>query len=208
MSTSNLIRGSGLALVAGWSAHISAVASILGFVFIAIFIVVGQPFGTLNNIFGGVVLGPSIIPTALALHKTCSPLNPRLSVVALVFGPVSIVILAVAAVMVILKSPGAITVPDPRPGTGPFGVAAFGPGLLEVWLIIISDVGMQRSTFPNHLNWIGIVARAGYVTGIIGFAPGGLENPPAAVGGLVAAIAYPIWVIWQWRLLLANGGVA
>jgi len=208
MATSNHIGGSGLTAIAGWSAYISAVASILGFVFIAVFITVGQPFGTLNDFFGGVVLGLSMIPMALALNKICSPLNPGLSVLALVIGLVSMVILAAAAVMVILKTFGVITFPEPRPGTGPFGVAAIAPGFLGVWLIIISYIGRQRSTFPNRLNWVGIVAGAGYVVSIIGFTLSGLEHPLVAVGGLVAAIAYPIWAIWLGRVLLANGGAA
>ncbi len=194
--------------LAGWSAYVSAVTSILGFVFIAMFIVVGQPFGTLNDFFSGVVLGLSMIPMALALHKINSPLNPGPSVLALVIGLVSMVILAVAAVMVIMKTFGLITFPEPRPGTGPFGVAVIASGFLGIWLIIVNYIGRQRSAFPNPLTWVGIVAGAGYVVSIIGFTLGGLNHPLVAVGGLAEAIAYPIWAIMLGRVLLAKGGTS
>lgn len=71
---------------AGWAAYVSAVASILGFVFIALFIAMGQPFGSLNDFFGSVVLALALMPLAIAFHRLYAARNPTLSRVAVIVG--------------------------------------------------------------------------------------------------------------------------
>lgn len=188
---------------AGWSAYISASASILGFVFLAAFFSAGQPFGTLNDFFGSILLGLSMMPLAFALERVYMQGNVALTRVVLVTGLVGMTLLVIAGATVILKTFAWINFPEPTPGTGPFGIGLIGPVVIGLWLIFVSYLGLASPALPNLLNWIGITAGAGFGITLIGFILGGQNHPMTWIGGLAAGIAYPIWAIWLGNLLLS-----
>ena len=189
---------------AGWSAYVSAVATILGFVFIVIFFAIGQPFGTLNDFFGSVILALSMMPVAVALHQILRSRTTNLSRLALFIGLGAMAVFAFASTAVILHTFGIVTFVEPRPGTGPFGLDLYAPGVIGVWLLLIGYLSIRHASFPKRLGWMGVIAGAGYVVSILGFALGGPEHPLVAVGGLAGAIAYPIWAIWLGRVLMSS----
>jgi hypothetical protein len=174
----------------------------LGFVFIALFFTIGQPFGTLNDLFGGLLLALSLIPIALALHRLLSPRQPVLSLLALGIGLAAMAVFAISAASVILHTFGIVRFVEPRPGTGPFGLGLYAPAFIGVWLILASASALTSRSLPPVLSWIGFVAGVGYAVGVIGFALGGPQSPVVITAGLLTAIGYPIWAIWLGRLLL------
>ncbi len=197
MNTTSLFR------FAGWSAYVSAAATVLGLVFLVVFFAIGQPFGTLNDFFGGVVLALSMMPVAIALHQTLRSRAANLSRLALFVGLSAMTVFAFASTAVILHTFGIITFAEPRPGSGPFGLGLYAPGAIGIWLLLIGYLSIRHVSFPNKLGWVGVLAGAGYVVSILGFALGGAEHPFVAVGGLAGVVAYPIWAIWLGRIWLA-----
>jgi len=191
-----------LTLIAGWSAIASAVFSIMGFVFIGIFFTVGQPFGTLNDLFGGLLLSLSMVPIVFALHRLLSPRQSALGILALGIGLAAMSVFAIAAASVMLKTLGVLSFAEPRPGTGPLGLGLYAPGLVGVWLILISTASLTSRSLPPVLASIGLATGVGYVLVIIGFSMAGPQSPLVIVAGLLTAIGYPVWAIWLGRLLL------
>lgn len=148
------------------------------------------------------MLGLSMMPLALALDRMYAARNPTLSRIALVIGLGSMVLLALAGITVIAQAVGLVSFSEPSPGTGPFGIGLIAPLFVGLWLVLVGYLGLQQASLPSGLNWIGILAGAGYIVGISIFILSGYENPIVWVSWLVAGIAYPIWAIWFGRVLM------
>jgi hypothetical protein len=88
MNTSQLFR------FAGWSAYVTAVADIIGFVSLFLFFAIGGPAGFINDI-ASVFLSLSLILPALAWHHLHRSLFPRLSLVNLAIGIIAMLTAAI-----------------------------------------------------------------------------------------------------------------
>ena len=183
-----------LARYAGWSAIVSGIATIIGFVTIIIFFSVGQPWGTMNDV-SSVILAFSLLPVLLALYYLHRQHAPGITLAVLVIG---VLALLVAAVFQLLLIFGIIAFEQ----TAVIVPAAF--GLFGAALAIYNVLSRMHGSLPNTLAWLGIVAGVSYVLVIVGFILGGQEHPLAAIGGVTAAIIYPIFAIWFGRILLSG----
>lgn len=183
-----------LALYAGWSAIVSAIATVVGFVTLIIFFSVGQPWGTLNDVTS-VILAFSLLLVLLALYFLHRQNAPALTLGVLVIG---VLALLVAAVFQLLLIFGVIEFQQ----TAVVVSAAF--GLFGAALIVFNAIARAQGTLPGTLALLGIVAGVSYVLVIVGFILGGQEHPLTAVGGLTAVITYPIFAIWFGRILLSG----
>ncbi|SRR5258708_15612738 len=184
-----------LSRYAGWSALVSAVATILGLVTLLMFYTLGQPWGTINDITS-VVLALSILPVLLALHRLHRREAPTVDPAAFVIGVLAMSIAGVFQTLLIMRiiayAQTAVVVP-----------AAF--GLFGASLMVYGYLARANGSLPRRLGLLGILAGAGYVVVIAGIILGGQDHPLTTVGGLTAVICYPIWAIWFGRLLLAGG---
>jgi len=180
-----------------WSAYLSAVATILGFVTIIAFFIVGQPFGTINDV-SSAVLALSTLLVLFALYRLHRPVAPKASLAALVIGVIAMLVATALQILLIIKviefTQTGVAVP-----------VAF--GVLGVSLISYGYLAMTNGLLPRRLSMLAIITGAGYVMVILGFVLGGQEHPLAAIGGLMAVICYSIWAIWFGRLL-ASGRLA
>ena len=190
--------------ITGWAAYVSAAASIIGFITIIIFFMIGQPWGSINDFTGSVVLGLSVIFLVWGLHSLMPARQPALNTLALVIGIIGGLGMAVAGAAVLLKTFGVITFPEPRPGSGPYGLGTYAPMVLGAWLILFNGLALTGGKLPSVLSWIGVAAGIGFVVTLIGFISSGPESPITAIGGLLTAIGYPVWAIWLGRLLLGG----
>jgi len=179
---------------AGWSAYLSAVTTIIGFITLILFFSVGQPFGTINDV-SSISIALAILPVLFVLHKLHHTSAPTLSLGALIIGIVSALIAALLQTLFVFKIiPGD---PSSEIVTVAFGV--FGISLATFNYLAYSN----KSLFPKLAIW-GIVAGAGYALVALGFLLGGQDHPLTYVGGLAAIIAYPVWAIWFGKLLLSG----
>lgn len=179
---------------AGWSAYLSAAATIVGFVTLIVFFSVGGPFGTINDISSS-ILALSLLPLALALYLLLRPCAALLSLIALIIGICAMLAASILQILLVLRVVKLELTLVAVPAT--FGVVG-------VWLLLNSYLALASRTLPSGLAWVGVVAGVGYILVIPGFLLGGQQHPLTAVGGLTAVIGYPIWAIWIGGLLLSG----
>lgn len=183
-----------LSRYAGWSAIVSAIATILGLVTLLIFFAQGEPWGTLNDITS-VILALSLLPVLLMLYQLHRSDAPSMSLVTFMLGAIGLLAAVVVQSLLIIK---VITYAQ----TAILAPAAF--GLFGLSLMVFGFLGRTNPSLPQRLILLSIVAGAGYVLVIAGFILGGQEHPLAAIGGLIAVIGYPIFAIGFGRLLLSG----
>jgi hypothetical protein len=180
--------------LAGWSAILSAIATLVGAVTLVIFFSVGEPFGTINDV-SSVVIGLTAILILFALYQIHRPSAPTVSLVAFLIGALAMLIAALLQALLVINvlNFGAFG----ETVTVMFGI--FGASLVTFgWLVYSSG------TMPRRLAWAGIAAGIGYVLVNVGFILGGENHPLAYLGGALAVIAYPTWAIWLGRVLLKS----
>ena len=179
---------------AGWSAYLSAAATVLGIASLIAFFTVGQPFGTINDIFS-VVIALSSMVVLYALHQIHQQGAPLINLAVFAVGVSALLVAAVLQTLLILNvitfAQTAVIVPL---AFGFFGAA----------LVVYGRLSLANGLLPARLAWMSIIAGVGYVLVITGFILGGQEHPLAAIGGLVTVIVYPGWAIWFGRLLLSG----
>ena len=183
-----------LSRYAGWSALVSAIATVLGLVTLIMFFALGQPWGTINDITS-VVLAFSLLPVLLMLHRLHRRNAPTISFATFIIGVLAMLIAVVFQTLLIIRvitfAQTAIIVP-----------VAF--GLFGATLMVYGYFARANGSLPRRLAFLSIIAGAGYVVVIVGFILGGQEHPLAAIGGLTAVSCYPIWAIWFGRIILSG----
>lgn len=187
----------------GWTAVATGIAGLLALVLIILFFTIGQPFGTLNDIFIGIT---AFLSGALAwmLYAQNHAQSPRFSLIALVLA------LAGAAVVAI----GSYLVVSGKTGWYLAGLyMGFGNALIGLWLLWLNISAQQSHHWPQNLVVFGVIVGVIMVLGMLTL-PGllwGIDAWEAApwyvnyigqVGALGWLALYPIWVILLGRALL------
>ncbi len=182
---------SSLSRFAGWSAFVSAGATIFGFVTLITFFMVGDPFGIMNDV-SSIIIVLTALPVLFALHQLHRSAAPTGSLVALIIGVIAALSAAVFQIIFIVT----------RKTYGDSVTLSY--GIFGLSLVIYGYLALTDKTLPRGLAWFGIVAGIGYVLVIAGFILGGENHPLTYVGGLAAIIGYPTWAIWLGRQLLSR----
>lgn len=177
---------------AGWSAYLSAGATIFGAVTLVIFFSVGDPFGIMNDI-SSVIIGLTGIIILFALYQLHRSVAPVMSLVALVIGALAMLTASILQTLLVAI----------RMGFGEITTYAF--GVFGASLVVYGYLVVANKTLPRGLGWWGIVAGLGYVLVTTGFIVGGPNHPLTYIGGLASVVAYPTWAIWLGRILLKSG---
>ena len=179
--------------IAGWSAYLSAAATILTFVTGILFFSVGQPFGTINDV-SSMFQVLFMIPLAIVLYHVL-PFNARtLDLIATEVGILGMIISAVGQSLLVfdrIDFQGSLKF-------FPAGIA------IGIWLLSVCSLALASGLFPRGLAWAGLLAGAGYIVTVAGFLLGGQQNLLFYLGGLALGISYPVWAIWLGRSLLAG----
>ncbi|SRR5258707_15515046 len=179
---------------AGWSALVSAIASILGLVTLIVFFSLGEPWGTINDI-SSVVQALSILPVLLVLYRLQRDEAPFISLAVFGIGVFGMLIAIVFQSLLIIR---VITFAQ----TAVVSPVAF--GLLGIPLLWYGYRAYASGTLPRGLALLSMLAGAGFVALIIGVILGGQEHPLTAIGGLIAGVCYPVWAVWLGRILLSG----
>jgi len=187
----------------GWMAIATGIASILALVLIILFFTIGQPFGTLNDIFNGIA---GILSGVLAwmLYTEYHAKSPLSDQVALIFALVGALVVVVGSILVIFQITGWVL-------AGLYTSA--GNALIGLWLIAFCYSMQQSSTLPHNLVIFGLVCGVFMAVGLI-VIPGifagtdTMESAPwyiniGYLGFLGTYILYPIWTFWLGQILLS-----
>ena len=176
---------------AGWSAYVSAAATILGAVTLVIFFSVGDPYGKINDV-SSVIIGLTAMLILFALYQIHRTSAPMVSLIAFLIGALAMLVAAVLQAWLVLSGTNFGTIV-----TLMFGV--FGASLATFnWL------AYSNETLPRGLAWTGIAAGIGYVLVTAGFIHGVSDHLLTYIGGALAIIAYPVWAFWLGRIWLRN----
>jgi hypothetical protein len=178
---------------AGWSAYVSAAATVVVFVTAILFFAGGGPFGILNDI-SSVFQVLFMLPVALALYQLLRPSAQFLNTVALATGIVGMLVSGFGQSLLV------------------FGIITYQQSLLffpagaaiGIWLVLANVQALSSELLPRGLAWAGVLSGASYILTVAGFLLGGQQSPFFYMGGLVLVIAYPIWAIWLGRMLLSD----
>lgn len=188
----------------GWVAIAIGGVSLLGAVFLGLLYVVGQPFGTLNDVF----IGIAAVLSGLLAWMTYSGFHgqsPHISLLALLAAFAGAIIVTIGSALVISGTTGWYL-------AGLFMMT--GNAMIGLWLVGLSSSAHGAATWPNGLAILGIVAGAIMVVGLLTI-PGvvrGIDSWEAApwfvnigqVSALGWILLYPIWCIWLGRFMLAG----
>lgn len=180
--------------LAGWSAWLSVVANLVGFVFLVLLFAVGEPFGALNDVASalGFLLA---VPVAIALHRLLSPAAPTTSAIATSAGLAGMFSGAMLQTLLVFR---VLDFNQTLPGVL---LASFGIGL---WLVIANVLAWQNSMLPVRLTWFGILSGIGYLILVPGFWMGGQQAPSFVAGSILALFGYVVWASWLGRLLTSD----
>lgn len=207
--------------LAGWSALLSGIVDLVGFVFLILFFALeapqilqsGEPgtppvFGTLNDA-SFVLVALCLVPVALALHEQLRIQAPTGSWVALVIG-----LCGMLAAMVVqaLYVPRVIATAQQAP------LLNISLGLMGLWLLLVNLLG-RAGALPRGLHGLGLLVGAcllllpltyfaGGGAALLDDASSGLGNPLVILGfgmGMLGlGLAFPIWAIWMGRWFLSR----
>jgi hypothetical protein len=185
---------SNLALeILGWSAYLSAAATMLTFVTGILFFSIGKPFGKINDI-SSVLQVLFMIPLAILLARILAPHSLALVSIATAIGIAGMIVSAIGQSLLVT---GRI---DFQRSLRFFPAG----GAIGFWLVLVCLLAVAGGQFPPLLAWIGIAAGLGYGVTVIGFLTGGQKSRLFQIGALVLAISYPVWAIWLGRSLLSG----
>lgn len=179
--------------LAGWSAILSAIATIVGAVTLVIFFSLGDPYGKINDVSSIVIAVMGII-VLFALHKLHQTVSYPLSITALTIGVLALLIAGAVQTIFVL---GFIRLE--QTSTAPYSFSVFG-----ISIAIHGYLAWIARSFPRGLAVWGMIAGLGYALVGLGFILGGPNHPLTYIGGALSVIAYPIWGFWLGRIWLQN----
>jgi len=143
MNQSSLFR------FAGWSAYVSAAATIFGFVTLITFFMVGEPFGTMNDV-SSIVIVLAAIPILFSLYQYNRPASPTGSLIALIVGVLGALSAAIFAIISITT----------RRTYGDSVSLSY--GVFGLSLVMYSYLALTDKVLP--VDWPGLVLSLGSAT--------------------------------------------
>lgn len=170
----------------GWSAILSAIATLVGAVTLVIFFSVGDPYGKINDV-SSVIIGLTGILILFGLYQIHRASAPMVSLITFLPGAVAMLIGAALQALLVIT------------GTNFGDIVTFVFGIYGASLVTFGWLAASGGSLPRGLAWTGIAAGLGYVLVTAGFIFGGRNQLLTYIGGALAAIAYPIWAFWLGR---------
>jgi hypothetical protein len=175
---------------AGWSAYLSAAATLLTFVTGILFFTRGGAWGRINDAVSVFQLA-FMIPVALTLYVMDFS---GLGLAALAIGLAGMLVGGISQALIALKA-------SAYDKAGRISLSA--GAAIGVWLILVT-LSVARA-LPAGLFWAGLLAGAAYLVLVAGFWLGGQKHPLFMAGSLGVVLAYPVWAFWLgWWMLGGN----
>jgi hypothetical protein len=141
----------------GWLAIATGITGFLALVFIILFFGIGQPFGTLNDIFIGVTALMSAI-LAGVLYAEHHAQSPLLSLFALILAAIGALVVVIGSVLAI----------SGRTGWFLSGLyMAAGNAMVGLWLLGLNYSALRGNSFPQSLAIFGIISGAVMALGLV-----------------------------------------
>jgi hypothetical protein len=180
--------------VAGWSALIAAVATVIGAVTLMVFFARGGWWGLANDL-ASIVLMIAMIPVAFAIAAMeDGPAFPGLA--AWLVATIGILSMVLAAGFQVALVTRMRSFQELLPKT-----LAAGAGV-GVWYVLVGLLGF--TTLGPPLSVLAILAGLGFIAIGYGFRIGGQRHPAAAIGGAVLFVSSMVFLTWLGVLLVTG----
>jgi hypothetical protein len=184
-----------LDLLFGWSAILSAVATLLTLITGILFFSAGGIFGPINDA-ASVIQMLLMLPVVVALYLLTRQDAGALTLLAAAIGVAGMLIAAVLQALLVFR---AVEYEQTSAATLSAG------GAVGIWLILANLLALAARALPGGLALTGVVAGTGYVLLVIGFRLGGQGHPLFYAGSGLAVIGYTVWGAWLGFLFLSGG---
>lgn len=179
--------------VAGWSALVAAVATVLGAVFLVLFFSRGQPWGTINDL-ASIVLTVAMIPVVLVVFALESGDFTTIALTFAALGLIGIVVTTTAQVLLVLGV---------RTYQQLLRYTLGGGAVIGLWYILAGAIGIRPLGQP--LVALAIASGVGYIAIGYGFTVGDQKHPLSIVGGTVLLVASTAFLVGLgWSLLTGS----
>lgn len=179
----------------GWSAILSAAATILTFITGILFFTGAKWIGKINDLFS-VFQVMLMIPLIFFFNQLITPPSFSTRIISSLFGLGGILVSSFGQIRLLLNQI------DFEQSLRYFPAG----GAIGFWLIMVNLFSNGSRAIPAPLVWIGIAAGAGYLLVAGGFIKGGQKDPLFYVGSLLLGVCYPAWGIWLGKLILESLG--
>lgn len=195
----------------GWSAFVNGGFAILGAVFLLLFFVRGEPFGTFNDLTS-LPWVLTFFPILWLFYRLGMDGHKSISIIALVAGIIGLLGVFILQLLLVLK---VITIFQQTY----YITAAF--GAIGIWMAMASQIGRTENFISSGLATFGIVLGIGWILATLcvwigGFPPAdslssmsdmSQFNPLTLIGVSLIFLGYfvqPIWAIWLGRFVLSR----
>lgn len=194
----------------GWSAVLGGIVAAIGFVSLILLFVVGEPFGTINDLLS-IPTAVLMMPLVFALLRLNAPESRAMAWLAFIAGLAGFVASAAGSALLVA---GRIDFNRSLV----FGIGGF--GLIGLWALLNSIAGLRAHLLPPGVAWMGIllgvfpalllplVMSPGRIEGALtGMAGGAAVSPGMMLVMVVGFVCYgglPVWFILMGRLFLSG----
>jgi hypothetical protein len=190
-----------LAALAGPSALVAAVATVLGAAFLILFFAKGGWWGLLNDI-ASIVMMLATIPVAIVIADATSSRVQWAAGIALV-GSAGMVGASVSQALLVARR---FTYQQLLPWTLGFGA------VVGAWYLMIGLAGIRSPFFdpgPINLDTLAIASGISFIALGYGFLRGNERHPLSIAGGVVLLVTSTWFLVWLGLLMIgANNGLA
>lgn len=197
----------------GWTAIIGGVVGVIGFVALMLLFVVGEPFGTINDILS-IPTAFLLMPLVFALYRLNAADHSWLSLLALIAGISGFFAAATGSTLLVLSR-------IDFQQSLVYGIGGF--GLIGLWALMNSVMGLSGHMLPKGLAWMGILLGVTPTLALLAvFRVDSIGSMLSATAGQTAAVQYsplatlffiaggisyallPVWFILMGRFFLAD----
>ena len=187
-STQAIVAGAALA------AYVVAGAAVVGLVTIGLFLWIGQPWGTINDL-ALLVMTLALAPLMLAFYELGGWTPTALARVAQASGWIAVLTWSVSQVLMIAR---VVTFDYRHAATALFALQTVALVVIGLW---VAGANLLAGPWLSWVRWLGVVSGLGFVVLGIGLLAGGVDHPLNFLGGIGYEIVLPIWAFLMARLL-------
>ena len=198
----------------GWTAILGGAVGVIGFISLILLFVVGEPFGTLNDILS-IPTAFLLMPLVFALYRLNAAEHSWLSLFAWIAGTAGFLAAAVGSTLLVM---GRIDFQQSLV----YGIGGF--GLIGLWALLNAVIGLADHTLPKGLAWMGVLlgltptlalvavlradSIAGALSGMAGQTAAGGQAGPLVYAlfalGFISYAGLPVWFILVGRLFVSG----
>jgi hypothetical protein len=173
------------AQLAGLSAWVAAVMTVVGMVTLMLFFSRGGRWGWWNDV-ASVILMLALIPVALVLAVIELEVVTTTAIVVAIIGIGAMLTVAVLQALLVARR---VTYEQTKVAVLGFGA------VVGVWYLLTAVVS-ANTAIPDGIRLASAAAGVGFIAVGYGFARGGERDPIAATGGIVLFVASLVFQVW------------